>query len=93
MFPSVADVSCFTTCTLHSQPNVPPDDDSYRAAKQMVEKSALGEVHAVETTCLDQQDPTGFFVTFSAQSGGIFVDMGVHDVSEHQDALRKVSLT
>lgn len=23
----------------------------------------------------------GFFVTFSAQSGGIFVDMGVHDVS------------
>lgn len=23
----------------------------------------------------------GFFVAFSAQSGGIFVDMGVHDVS------------
>lgn len=27
----------------------------------------------------------GFFVTFSAQSGGIFVDMGVHDVSHPPD--------
>ncbi|KAM0420354.1 hypothetical protein ACHAPT_011896 [Fusarium lateritium] len=52
----------------------------YRAAKEMVENGSLGEIHAVETTCLDQQDPTGFFVTFSAQSGGIFVDMGVHDI-------------
>lgn len=76
------------------------DDESYRAAKELVENGSLGEIHAVETTCLDQQDPTGkssliqhtpfgmrltprlsgFFVTFSAQSGGIFVDMGVHDV-------------
>ncbi|KAL4893493.1 NAD binding Rossmann fold oxidoreductase [Aspergillus ambiguus] len=55
-------------------------DDSYRAAKQIVDSGSLGEIHAVETTCLDQQDPTGFFVTFSAQSGGIFVDMGVHDI-------------
>ncbi|KAL4948058.1 hypothetical protein BDW69DRAFT_203814 [Aspergillus filifer] len=56
------------------------NDESYRHAKQMVESNSLGEIHAVETTCLDQQDPTGFFVTFSAQSGGIFVDMGVHDI-------------
>lgn len=35
------------------------DDDSYRAAKELVEKGELGEIHAVETTCLDQQDPTG----------------------------------
>ncbi|KAJ3463695.1 hypothetical protein MRS44_008481 [Fusarium solani] len=55
-------------------------DDSYRAAKELVESGSLGEIHAVETNCLDQQDPTGFFVTFSAQSGGIFVDMGVHDI-------------
>ncbi|KKY33335.1 putative nad binding rossmann fold oxidoreductase [Diaporthe ampelina] len=39
---------------------------------------SLGEIHVVETTCLNQQDPT---VTFSAQSGGIFVDMGVHDIN------------
>lgn len=31
----------------------------------------------------------GFFVTFSAQSGGIFVDMGIHDVSRnHYSCLR-----
>lgn len=45
-----------------------------------MENGLLGEIHAVETACIDQQDPSGFFVTFSAQSGGIFVDMGVHDI-------------
>ncbi|KAL1844551.1 hypothetical protein VTK73DRAFT_2320 [Phialemonium thermophilum] len=55
-------------------------DESYRAAKDLVARGELGDVHAVESSCLDQQDPTGFFVTFSAQSGGIFVDMGVHDI-------------
>jgi len=35
------------------------DDDSYRAAKVLVEDGSLGEIHAVETDCLDQQDPTG----------------------------------
>ncbi|KAM0747028.1 NAD(P)-binding protein [Meredithblackwellia eburnea MCA 4105] len=55
-------------------------DDSYRSAKRLVESGSLGKIHAVESTCLDQQDPTGFFVTFSAQSGGIFLDMGVHDI-------------
>ncbi|KAG8624211.1 hypothetical protein KVT40_009187 [Elsinoe batatas] len=55
-------------------------DDNFRAAKKLVESGALGEVHAVETSSLDKQDPTGFFVTFSEQSGGIFVDMGVHDI-------------
>ncbi|KAL4736408.1 hypothetical protein BDV11DRAFT_207652 [Aspergillus similis] len=56
-------------------------DESYRSAKQTVQNKELGDIHAVETSCLDQQDPTGFFVAFSAQSGGVFVDMGVHDVS------------
>jgi myo-inositol 2-dehydrogenase/D-chiro-inositol 1-dehydrogenase len=55
-------------------------DDSYRNVKRMVDAGELGEVHAVETNCLDQQDPSGFFVAFSAQSGGIFVDMGIHDI-------------
>ncbi|RAH83151.1 NAD binding Rossmann fold oxidoreductase [Aspergillus japonicus CBS 114.51] len=55
-------------------------DESYRQVKQMVQDGALGDVHAVESSCLDQQDPTGFFVRFSEQSGGIFVDMGVHDI-------------
>ncbi|GLA40621.1 hypothetical protein AnigIFM63309_008455 [Aspergillus niger] len=55
-------------------------DDSYRQAKQMVMDGLLGDIHAVESSCIDQQDPTGFFVKFSEQSGGIFVDMGVHDI-------------
>ncbi|KAK5077350.1 hypothetical protein LTR64_005169 [Lithohypha guttulata] len=55
-------------------------DESYRATKAMVENGNLGNIHAVETACIDQQDPTGFFVTFSEQSGGIFMDMGVHDI-------------
>lgn len=35
------------------------DDESYRAAKQMIDEGQFGEIHAVETACLDQQDPTG----------------------------------
>lgn len=34
-------------------------DDSYRNVKRMVDAGELGEIHAVETSCLDQQDPTG----------------------------------
>jgi hypothetical protein len=79
LFHSAEDVSiAIKVPRLIADPDL--DDDSYRSAKELVESGALGDVHAVETNCLDQQDPTGFFVTFSAQSGGIFVDMGVHDV-------------
>lgn len=56
-------------------------DESYMAAKRMVDEGAMGIIHAVETTGMDPQDPTGFFVSFSAQSGGIFLDCGIHDVS------------
>ena len=47
----------------------------------MQQNGELGEIHAVESQSMDRQDPTGFFINFSAQSGGIFVDMGIHDVS------------
>ncbi|KAF2996767.1 hypothetical protein E8E14_003807 [Neopestalotiopsis sp. 37M] len=53
-------------------------DDSYRATKAMVENGQLGEIHAVEASCLDPQDKNAFYVTFSQQSGGIFVDAGIH---------------
>ncbi|KAI0886894.1 NAD(P)-binding protein [Annulohypoxylon maeteangense] len=52
-------------------------DDSYRAAKDMINSGSFGEIHAVDTACLDKQDDTGFFVAFSEQSGGIFLDMGI----------------
>ncbi|KAH8655833.1 NAD binding Rossmann fold oxidoreductase [Xylariales sp. PMI_506] len=53
-------------------------DESYRTTKKMIENGQLGEIHAVEASCLDPQDPNGFYVTFSQQSGGIFVDAGIH---------------
>ncbi|KAK4086946.1 hypothetical protein Purlil1_8680 [Purpureocillium lilacinum] len=55
-------------------------DDSYRATKHMVKNGLLGEIHAVEASCLDPQDKNGFYVAFSQQSGGIFVDAGIHIV-------------
>ncbi|KAL1844783.1 hypothetical protein VTK73DRAFT_1800 [Phialemonium thermophilum] len=55
-------------------------DKSYRTAKAMIDEGELGTIHAIETTCLDQQDPNAFFVTFSALSGGIFVDVGIHTI-------------
>ncbi|CAG9973779.1 unnamed protein product [Clonostachys byssicola] len=53
-------------------------DKSYRTAKALVDKGDLGEIHAIETTCHDQQDPNAFFVSFSEMSGGIFLDVGIH---------------
>ncbi|KAJ0380834.1 hypothetical protein COL26b_000674 [Colletotrichum chrysophilum] len=44
----------------------------------MAENGQLGEIHAVEASCLDPQDKNAFYVTFSEQSGGIFVDAGIH---------------
>ncbi|TDZ31466.1 putative oxidoreductase YrbE [Colletotrichum spinosum] len=53
-------------------------DESYRVTKKMVEDGKLGSIHAVEASCLDPQDKNAFYVTFSEQSGGIFVDAGIH---------------
>lgn len=55
-------------------------DDNFRAAKKLVDSGTLGDIHAVETSSQDKQDKSGFFIAFSLQSGGIFVDMGVHDI-------------
>ncbi|CAK7207517.1 hypothetical protein SEUCBS139899_010327 [Sporothrix eucalyptigena] len=55
-------------------------DESYVATKKMLLDGTLGDVHAIETHNSDQQEPNGFFVAFSAQSGGIFVDVGIHDI-------------
>ncbi|CAK7222217.1 hypothetical protein SCUCBS95973_004768 [Sporothrix curviconia] len=54
-------------------------DESYQFTKRMLQDGSLGEVHAVETHNADQQEPNGFFVAFSAMSGGIFLDVGIHD--------------
>lgn len=61
LFLSADDVSCTDNYDQVSAlvANLHEDDDSYRAAKELVESGSLGEIHAVETNCLDQQDPTG----------------------------------
>lgn len=61
-------------------PLTPVVDRSYAAAQRQILAGGLGQVHAVECESLDKQDPSGFFVQFSAQSGGIYVDMAIHDV-------------
>lgn len=34
-------------------------DESNRALKKLVDAGELGDIHAVESWCLDAQDPTG----------------------------------
>ena len=55
-------------------------DASYRHAFELVRDGAIGRPLMVRSHTLDKHDPGGFFVRFSATSGGIFVDMSVHDI-------------
>ncbi|KAL4886091.1 hypothetical protein BJY04DRAFT_213627 [Aspergillus karnatakaensis] len=55
-------------------------DKNYRQTRALIEAGDLGEIHAVETTGIDMADPNAFFVSFSEQSGGIFLDFGIHTV-------------
>ena len=41
---------------------------------------AIGRPFMVRSQTRDQNDPSGFFVRFAPTSGGIFVDMSVHDI-------------
>lgn len=42
-------------------------------------RADLGEPYLVKSATNDMRDPSGFFVKFSATSGGIALDMGIHD--------------
>ena len=55
-------------------------DVSYRDAYEKVASGAIGKPFLVRSHTLDKNDPSGFFVRFSATSGGIFLDMSVHDI-------------
>ena len=55
-------------------------DASYRHAHAAILEGRIGRPLMVRSHTLDQNDPTGFFVRYSKASGGIFVDMSVHDI-------------
>lgn len=48
-------------------------DDSHQAVKIMADAGSLGEVHAVEATCVDVQDPNGKHSRL--ESGSILTDL------------------
>ena len=55
-------------------------DTSFRRAHAAISEGRIGRPLMVRSHTLDQNDPTGFFVRYSQASGGIFVDMSVHDI-------------
>ncbi|KAL7418287.1 hypothetical protein Q5752_006743 [Cryptotrichosporon argae] len=55
-------------------------DASYREAKQRIVNGQLGKVYMIKSCTNDQYDPSGFFIAYSKDSGGIFIDCGIHDI-------------
>jgi myo-inositol 2-dehydrogenase/D-chiro-inositol 1-dehydrogenase len=55
-------------------------DTSYRHAHARIRQGHIGRPLMVRSHTLDKDDPSGFFVRYSEASGGIFVDMSVHDI-------------
>ncbi|KIW06487.1 uncharacterized protein PV09_02923 [Verruconis gallopava] len=55
-------------------------DESYRNAYAHVENGNIGTPCVFKSSTQDKHDPTGFFVQYAKNSGGIFVDCNVHDI-------------
>jgi myo-inositol 2-dehydrogenase / D-chiro-inositol 1-dehydrogenase len=55
-------------------------DPSYRDAWDKIQAGAIGTPFLVRSQNLDMNDPSGFFVRFAPNSGGIFLDCTVHDI-------------
>lgn len=55
-------------------------DASCQDAAQKIAAGAIGRPFLVRAETCDQNDPSGFFVRFAPKSGGIFIDMSVHDI-------------
>lgn len=55
-------------------------DASYRDARARVAAGSIGTPAIFRSQTCDKLDPSGFFVRYSAQSGGIFVDCTIHDI-------------
>ena len=55
-------------------------DASYREAYKKVQQGLIGTPTIIRSQTCDKHDVSGFFVQYSAMSGGIFVDMAIHDI-------------
>ena len=55
-------------------------DPSYQDARAQIDAGGIGRPFLVRSQTGDKLDPSGFFVRFSRTSGGIFLDVSIHDV-------------
>lgn len=55
-------------------------DESYRDAYNKMQNGLIGRPTVIRSQTCDKHDPSGFFVAYAAWSGGVFVDMSVHDI-------------
>lgn len=63
-------------------------DPHYRDAQAKIGAGVIGRPFLVRSQCADQNDPDGFFVRFAPTSGGILLDMSVHDIDGARWLLR-----
>lgn len=55
-------------------------DPSYRQAHDNLQRGDIGKPFLVRSQTCDMNDPSGFFVQYAPQSGGLFMDCSVHDI-------------
>lgn len=55
-------------------------DASYQEAWKKTQAGLIGQPTIFRSQTCDKYDAGGFFVQYSALSGGIFVDMAIHDI-------------
>ncbi|KAB8268968.1 hypothetical protein BDV30DRAFT_217510 [Aspergillus minisclerotigenes] len=55
-------------------------DESYREVNDKISQGLIGRPSIIRSQTCDKFDPSGFYVAYAAWSGGVFVDMSVHDI-------------
>ena len=55
-------------------------DPSYRDAAEKIRAGAIGRPFLARSQTTDKNDASGFFVRYAGASGGILLDMSVHDI-------------
>lgn len=55
-------------------------DESYRDAYNKTQQGLIGRPSILRSQTCDKHDPSGFYLAYASWSGGVFVDMSVHDI-------------